>query len=297
MTLVNTKPDSTNYLGILADELEALSGRITADKVTEILARSALCIDDLNSFVTPSGAAYSRRSVARTDAFEVLVMSWLPGQNTGAHDHAGSISAFKIPAPLAAIDPREWLEPMLRGGIGLTTRGIAHAIRHARVLWEVTRHRMAPAVAEGVRAATGAGVFRTAAARVLSGHGTLDGVTLSVRRRGESVPEALTFDWIVNCTGPGAGRGVELPPVIAGLINGGHLEEDALGLGVRSTSEGRAFAGDRVIDGLFIVGSLRKADMWESTAVPELRLQAALASELIMQHPSPSAPYVDGRLH
>jgi uncharacterized NAD(P)/FAD-binding protein YdhS len=85
--------------------------------------------------------------------------------------------------------------------------------------------------------------------------------------------------------------------VIAGLINGGHLEEDTLGLGVRSTSEGRAFAGDRVIDGLFIVGSLRKADMWESTAVPELRLQAALASEVIMQHSSPSAPYVDGRLH
>ena len=30
------------------------------------------------------------------------------------------------------------------------------------------------------------------------------------------------------------------------------------------------------------MGSLRKADVWESTAVPELRLQAALAADTII---------------
>jgi uncharacterized NAD(P)/FAD-binding protein YdhS len=139
---------------------------------------------------------------------------------------------------------------------------------------------MAPTVAEEVRKAADAGIFSAAAARVLAARGTLDGVTLTVRRRGESAPEALEFDWIVNCTGPG--QEIGLPSVVAGLVDAGFLEEDSLGLGVRSTSDSRALVDDRVIEDLVVIGSLRKADMWESTAVPELGLQAALAANAII---------------
>ena len=55
-----------------------------------------------------------------------------------------------------------------------------------------------------------------------------------------------------------------------------------MGLGVRSTADGRALVDDRVIEDLVVIGSLRRADMWESTAVPELRLQAALAANAII---------------
>ncbi len=238
----------------------------------------------------------------------------------------GLLPAVHAPSPLPPIDPQAWLEPLLHAGTGITTLRIERALRravlkaesagqdwrqvidglrphssrllkalpltemnrflrHARPFWEVMRHRMAPGVGSVVREAASAGLFSTAAARILSGRGTLDGLTLTLRRRGESVPETLQFDWIVNCTGPGSGRGVGLPPVVAGLIHAGHLEEDPLGLGVHSTSDGRAVAGGRVIDDLLVVGSLRKADMWESTAVPELRLQAARAADAILQHP------------
>jgi uncharacterized NAD(P)/FAD-binding protein YdhS len=35
----------------------------------------------------------------------------------------------------------------------------------------------------------------------------------------------------------------------------------------------------KVIEDLVVIGSLRKAGEWESTAVPELRVQAALAAD------------------
>jgi uncharacterized NAD(P)/FAD-binding protein YdhS/predicted metal-dependent enzyme (double-stranded beta helix superfamily) len=158
-------------------------------------------------------------------------------------------------------------------------------LRHARPFWEAMRHRMAPAVAERVTVAAAAGLFSTAAARVLSARGALDRVTMTIRRRGEPVLETVHYDWIVNCTGPGCGRGVGVPAVIEGLIKAGHVEEDALGLGVRTTPEGRAVARGRVVDDLLVVGSLRKPDQWESTAVPELRVQAARAADLMMQRP------------
>jgi uncharacterized NAD(P)/FAD-binding protein YdhS/predicted metal-dependent enzyme (double-stranded beta helix superfamily) len=233
----------------------------------------------------------------------------------------GLVPAAHAQTALPWIDSLSWLEPLLRAGSGITTRAITRRIRdavraaestgqdwrqvidglrphiseiwqalppherkrflrHARAFWEVTRHRMAPTVAEEVRKAADAGIFSAAAARVLAARGTLDGVTLTVRRRGESAPEALEFDWIVNCTGPG--QEIGLPSVVAGLVDAGFLEEDSLGLGVRSTSDSRALVDDRVIEDLVVIGSLRKADMWESTAVPELGLQAALAANAII---------------
>ena len=235
----------------------------------------------------------------------------------------GLLPAAHAAAPLARIDPLSWLEPLLRAGSNITTRSITRKIRravqaaesagqdwrqvidglrphisqiwkalpsqdknrfmrHARPLWEVSRHRMAPAVAEEVGKVADAGIFSTAAARVLAAYGTTDGVTLSVRRRGEPVPEALKFDWIVNCTGPGSGREFGLPPVAAGLTRAGYLEEDTLGLGVRSTPNGQAVVDGRVIEDLIVIGSLRKGGEWESTAVPELRVQAELAADAIL---------------
>jgi uncharacterized NAD(P)/FAD-binding protein YdhS len=165
----------------------------------------------------------------------------------------------------------------------LPPRERSRFLRHARAFWEVARHRMAPAVAQEVKAATDAGVFSVSAARILSARGDVDGATLTVRRRGRSVHESHRFDWIINCTGPGMGRESGFPPSVAGLIDAKCLEIDPDRLGVRSTANGQAIVDARVIEDLLLVGSLRKADNWESTAVPELRVQAALAAETIIE--------------
>jgi uncharacterized NAD(P)/FAD-binding protein YdhS/predicted metal-dependent enzyme (double-stranded beta helix superfamily) len=241
-----------------------------------------------------------------------------------AFSRRGLLPSAHAPTRLIPIDPRNWLEPFLRTGNGITTRAIAQRVRravreaeaagldwrrvidglrpyisqiwavlpasernrflrHARAFWEVMRHRMAPTVAAEVTEAAASGILRTAAARVLAAHGTLDGITLTMRRRGKSVAEALQFDWVVNCTGPGSGREYGFPPCVAGLIDNGYLEEDTLGLGVRAAQTGQALANGRVIEDLLVIGSLRKGDVWESTAVPELRLQAALGADIIIQ--------------
>jgi uncharacterized NAD(P)/FAD-binding protein YdhS len=51
---------------------------------------------------------------------------------------------------------------------------------------------------------------------------------------------------------------------------------------VRSNADGRAIVQGRIIEDLVLIGSLRKADEWESTAVPELRVQVALAADAVL---------------
>jgi uncharacterized NAD(P)/FAD-binding protein YdhS len=61
--------------------------------------------------------------------------------------------------------------------------------------------------------------------------------------------------------------------------------------GLDTMLEGNAIArqGNEVPD-LFIVGTLRKPALWESTAVPELRTQAAVVAERIIGQLARRAP-------
>jgi uncharacterized NAD(P)/FAD-binding protein YdhS len=73
---------------------------------------------------------------------------------------------------------------------------------------------------------------------------------------------------------------VESNPVIGSLLVSGVLRPDELALGIETTRDGNAIAADgQVADDLFVIGTLRKSTDWESTAVPELRQQAAAAAE------------------
>jgi len=74
------------------------------------------------------------------------------------------------------------------------------------------------------------------------------------------------------------------------LLIQGLLTVDELRLGVRTTSDGNAMGSDgQPVGDLFVVGTLRKPDLWESTAVPELRTQASAAATKLIAALVPTA--------
>jgi uncharacterized NAD(P)/FAD-binding protein YdhS len=180
------------------------------------------------------------------------------------------------------IDGLRQFTPLIWQALALPER--KRFMRHARAHWEVVRHRLAPAVAENVRMARDAGIFATLAARVVSARGEANGVTLGINGRGKSTVVRRKFEWVVNCTGPGSGGGFSMGPLLEELARNGSLQRDPLGIGVRTTDDGRALVDGKVTDGLLVVGTLRKPDLWESTAVPELRHQADRAAAAILSH-------------
>jgi uncharacterized NAD(P)/FAD-binding protein YdhS len=63
----------------------------------------------------------------------------------------------------------------------------------------------------------------------------------------------------------------------------GWVRQDELALGLDTSAEGNAInAGGEVMPDLFVVGTLRKPSVWESTAVPELRNQAAGVADCVL---------------
>jgi uncharacterized NAD(P)/FAD-binding protein YdhS/predicted metal-dependent enzyme (double-stranded beta helix superfamily) len=149
-----------------------------------------------------------------------------------------------------------------------------------RPYWEVHRHRMAKAVAGPFRALLDRDEVRLVAGRVESARAEGEIVRLVLRERGSGRPIELEASWVINCTGPLPSNSVESNPVIGSLLVSGLLRPDELSLGIETTLNGNAIdAEGRVVADLFLVGTLRKSTDWESTAVPELRNQAAAVAK------------------
>jgi len=154
----------------------------------------------------------------------------------------------------------------------------ARALRHVRPIWEVHRHRMAPAVAAQMQHAIAQGHIRMVAGRPERADSIDGAVDLLVRTpsRDGSSEQVLRVAWVVNCTGPLSAHAAGADPAIASLMMSGDLRADPLGIGIETDSHGRASAANgSAADDLLLVGTLRKPDSWESTAVPDLRVQAA----------------------
>lgn len=152
-----------------------------------------------------------------------------------------------------------------------------------RVFWEVHRHRMASAVAERFSGMVERGEVRVVAGSVEAATADFDAVRLTIRERGGNRHFEMLAGWVINCTGPTPSNSAESNPVIGSLLVDGWLRRDELALGIETADDGNAIdAGGNEVRDLLVVGTLRKPALWESTAVPELRLQAATVGERVV---------------
>jgi uncharacterized NAD(P)/FAD-binding protein YdhS len=118
--------------------------------------------------------------------------------------------------------------------------------------------------------------------RVLSMENALDVVW---RPRGRDEVRTLHVARAINCTGPASDYARLDLPLVVQLRRAGRLVPDPLRLGVETADDGRLLDQDgQPVDGLFTLGPLRRPALWESTAIPEIREQAAaLARTLASQ--------------
>jgi len=156
-------------------------------------------------------------------------------------------------------------------------------LRYLRPFWEVHRHRMALGIAEQFGEMRDCDLVRFLAGRIKSVKGDAKGAHLIVDARSGQGLVKLDADWVVNCTGPAPANFAASNPAIGSLLVDGWLRPDELGLGIDTAPNGNAISREgQELSDLLVVGTLRKPQLWESTAVPELRSQAAVAADRIL---------------
>jgi uncharacterized NAD(P)/FAD-binding protein YdhS len=139
----------------------------------------------------------------------------------------------------------------------------------------VHRHRIAPEIDQILDDARREGQLTVVAGRIRALSGCSSGVELTFSRRGSAGIETLVADRIINCTGPSRTLQAGQSPLIDTLLARGLARSDPLALGLEVTSKGALLATDGTAsERIFALGPILKGQLWETTAVRELRVQA-----------------------
>ncbi len=147
-------------------------------------------------------------------------------------------------------------------------------LRHARWIWEAARHRMAPATGEAIYQLQEEGRLQVLAARVLDVDGSAP-LQVSLRERATQLVSVLEADLVIQATGLDTAVAYGAHDLLSQLLRDGLATADPLQLGVLAQADGQLVDADgRPQRGLYAIGSLLRGNLWECTAMPEIRAAA-----------------------
>jgi uncharacterized NAD(P)/FAD-binding protein YdhS len=153
-------------------------------------------------------------------------------------------------------------------------------LRHVARYWEVHRHRMPPATAQRITALRIAGRLRVLPARVTDVTEHAGGLRIGVQAGG--AVSQLDAGWLINATGPGTDITTTTDPLLRDLLSRGQARPDPHRLGIDASPDGAVLDSTGTPSAtLFTLGPTLRGLRYETTAVPEIRDQAAaLAGQL-----------------
>jgi uncharacterized NAD(P)/FAD-binding protein YdhS len=163
--------------------------------------------------------------------------------------------------------------------------------------WGRMRHRMPPGSADVISALERSGTLTIGAGEV-AGAEPLAGGGLRVTLTDGRVREV---GWVVNCTGTTTVVSPGSDPLVDDLL----ARRSGVSLGRLSTAGlGFQTVGGRLVDSvgsagapIWTLGSPRRGELYESTAIPEIRIQAAQVAAAVLEEVAPEPRRLaDGRL-
>jgi uncharacterized NAD(P)/FAD-binding protein YdhS len=154
--------------------------------------------------------------------------------------------------------------------LGFSTEDQRRFLRHLRHKWGVARHRAPSESIAVIDQAIAAGHLSVLKGRIFRIDSTpTEGFRLSYKNE-KGQEEHLETDVIINCTGPEPDFNKSNSVLVKSLIQNGLIEGHVLSYGLKAPQNGE------LSEGFFTIGPPLKGVLWESTAVPEIRLQAAV---------------------
>ncbi|HZC36572.1 MAG TPA: FAD/NAD(P)-binding protein [Chthoniobacterales bacterium] len=240
------------------------SGKIHVLSRRGLFPRPHLPVEPFSAFIDPDHLPSSIRSLCR------MIRREIQRANENGKDWRAVIDSIRpfsqsIWKALSRDDQRRFL-------------------RHLRTFWEPHRHRVAPEVLMIKESLETKGRLCCYRGRVVTIEEETNGLAISFYRNRES--QTLHVSYVINCTGPECNYHKLKDPLIVQLFARGLIVPDPLFLGLDVSDGGTILnlVGERVKN-LYTLGSPQKGILLETTAVPEIRVQARdLASRILQQY-------------
>jgi uncharacterized NAD(P)/FAD-binding protein YdhS len=160
-------------------------------------------------------------------------------------------------------------------------------MRHLRRVWDVSRHRMPPKCAEILQQMIVQGRLEVKSGKITDIQ--MNGGKFEVKYKGKKGENVIKSDSVINCIGSESNFGKLDFPLVRSLLERGEIKPDELFLGLDATPDGKIInCENKPSKVISTLGTALKGILWESTAMPEIRLQARnLASRLLADELKP----------
>jgi len=184
-------------------------------------------------------------------------------------------------------EPWQWVMDTLRNENARLWQGMSPSdqgrfLRHASRYWDIHRHRIPQQAAAVVDAMGQSGRLIRHAGRIASvvPNGECMRIDIDFARAGGS--RSIVVDRLINCIGMQKDLRRVPDDLVSALLQRGRVRRGPHGIGLDTDSAGTLIdAGGRADPRLSTLGSVRIGRLWESVAIPELRVQAALLAERV----------------
>ncbi len=156
--------------------------------------------------------------------------------------------------------------------------------RFIRPYWDMHRHRCPPTAAAKFNEMMASGQLKIIAGRVEDFIEADGQVTVNVRARSDQELLQYKVAKVINCTGSELDFCQIEDPLIIDLFTKGLIKADKMSLGLDADEQGALKDAEGNAQGvLYTLGPPLKGQLWETTAVPEIRKQAENLAQNILE--------------
>ena len=153
-------------------------------------------------------------------------------------------------------------------------------LQHMSRYWNAARHRMPAQAAEVLNRLMLKGQLLVLRGRLQSIEA--NGSFKVSYRSGSSLNE-IAADVLINCIGSEPDFRKLNSPLVNNLFERGYIKSDPLNFGIDALQNGSVVGQNgRVNDVIYTLGTALKGTLWETTAIPEIRTQAARLAEVLL---------------
>lgn len=169
--------------------------------------------------------------------------------------------------------------------LGLPTSEKRYFMQHLSRYWNAARHRMPTAAANSIT-----WLIENGHLEILSGRLR----HISIENSGKFLVNLVldgkqsyvSGDVLINCIASQSNFSLIDSELVRGLLRDGFIRCDSLNMGLDATRDGKLIDANGVASGgLWTLGTSLKGTLWESTAIPEIRVQAKNLAALLAEVP------------
>jgi uncharacterized NAD(P)/FAD-binding protein YdhS len=156
-------------------------------------------------------------------------------------------------------------------------------LRHLRTYWEISRHRVPQTTYDALMTLIADDHLRLISGRLIRVSEAVGHVDVVLCERKNNSVQTLSVDRIINCTGSATVQRVK-DQLLLNLLRAGLARPDALEISVDVGIDGSLLSrSGQPSNCIFTIGPVRKGSNWETTAIAEIREQAAQLAHILVK--------------